>query len=787
MCIVCAMTQTFDPGRHTGAPAFEDAAETGPLAANLSETSDAAGDSSTTYSMSAGDTFAGTIGTNTDTDWIQITFVEGNVYTIDAIGDGNGSTSGYDTDLRIFDVNGSELAYNDGAGAGYDAQLTYTATSSGTFFIEVSSYNSINSTGAYTLQVVEDVAPPPPPPPGTEGTVEQLAEYLKGGETGFERKFNTTTSNEITVNLNGLTAEGKQLARWAMEAWEMVADLEFVEVNSGEMITLDDEDSGAFAYFPNSGSTAAGVELNVSKSWLSSYGTSLDSYSFQTYIHEFGHALGLNHQGNYNYTGTPITYENYAYFSNDSWQMSVMSYFSQSENTSINASYALVMGAQAADITAIQDFYGAPGASGATAGNTTYGRGSNLGNYMDQVFDAWEAGTGSTTSFTIYDQGGTDTLDLGYYSASQALNIDLNGGTYSDLGSRIGVLGIATGTVIENLETGAGADTIMGNGADNLIQSGAGNDSVTAAAGNDTVKAGAGLDTIDGGAGADTLDGQGNADRLLGGAGNDILMGGDGADWLEGGADNDSLYGGEGADRLFGQDGNDLIRAGTNFGNSVDGVEGGAGDDTIFGEGGFDLLLGGTGNDEIHGGAQADNLYGEDGNDTLDGGDGFDRLFGGAGDDLLIDLSGTGGFFGGTGNDTMQGGADGSRYFAGSGDDNVDAGAGNDMISGNAGFDILDGGAGDDLIYGDFNADIFVFSGGHGNDTVGDFDALNALEKIDLSGVSGLSLADLQLGSTTSGAATQAGGDVVIDTGGGNSITLLGVSLGDLDNSDFIF
>ena len=135
----------------------------------------------------------------------------------------------------------------------------------------------------------------------------------------------------------------------------------------------------------------------------------------------------------------------------------------------------------------------------------------------------------------------------------------------------------------------------------------------------------------------------------------------------------------------------------------------------------------------------------------------------------------------------MQGGADGSRYFAGSGDDNVDAGAGNDMISGNAGFDILDGGAGDDLIYGDFNADIFVFSGGHGNDTVGDFDALNALEKIDLSGVSGLSLADLQLGSTTSGAATQAGGDVVIDTGGGNSITLLGVSLGDLDNSDFIF
>ena len=99
----------------------------------------------------------------------------------------------------------------------------------------------------------------------------------------------------------------------------------------------------------------------------------------------------------------------------------------------------------------------------------------------------------------------------------------------------------------------------------------------------------------------------------------------------------------------------------------------------------------------------------------------------------------------------------------------------------------LDGEEGDDLIFGDFNADTFVFASLHGNDTVADFDAFNALERLDFSGVAGLTLAGLELASATTGAATQVGGDVVIQTGGGNSVTLTGVSIGDLDAGDFIF
>ena len=54
------------------------------------------------------------------------------------------------------------------------------------------------------------------------------------------------------------------------------------------------------APFPT-GSWANGIissaHVNVSTQWLTNYGTTHDTYSFQTYIHEIGHVLGLGHAG----------------------------------------------------------------------------------------------------------------------------------------------------------------------------------------------------------------------------------------------------------------------------------------------------------------------------------------------------------------------------------------------------------------------------------------------------------------------------------------------------------
>jgi serralysin len=523
-----------------------------------------------------------------------------------------------------------------------------------------------------------------------------------------------------------------------------------------------------------------------------------------TYIHEIGHALGLGHQGGYNGNATYGADET---FINDSWQVSIMSYFDNNDNPNVTASYAQLLSPMMADIIAIQTLYGA---AHSNSGNTFWGEGSNVGGYWDYLSGILNGTlsasiySGNSVAFTVYDSGGIDTFNFSTQTVDTVLN--LNGGTFSDIAGGTGNMGIAVGTVIENVFLGTGNDTIVGNDAANLLDSGAGDDRMKGGAGNDTVWAGTGNDSVDGGSGNDellggsgfdtlnggegndSLDGEGNADRLYGGAGDDTLVGGEGTDHLYGDDDNDRLFSGNGADRVFGGEGNDLIRAGSNFGSSVDGVEGGAGNDTIFGEGGYDLLLGGTGDDYIDGGNQADDLRGEAGNDTLDGGAGFDRLFGGDDNDLLRDFDGLGGQFGGNGNDTLLSGDDAGRFFGGSGNDLIEAGGGDDVISGGGGFDVINGGAGNDQMWGDFNADTFVFADGDGVDTINDFDAFNGLERIDLSSVSAItSLADLNLGSATLGAATTAGSDVLIDTGAGNSVRLVGVNLADLDASDFIF
>ncbi|MEZ5715118.1 MAG: calcium-binding protein [Paracoccaceae bacterium] len=259
---------------------------------------------------------------------------------------------------------------------------------------------------------------------------------------------------------------------------------------------------------------------------------------------------------------------------------------------------------------------------------------------------------------------------------------------------------------------------------------------------------GNGNDVVLTGAGNDTVDALGGNDRVLGGGGNDFLRGGDGQDRLVGDIGNDHLLGE-------------------------------AGRDTILGGSGDDVCQGGDGNDRILGGNDQDDLYGEDGDDVILGGTGRDTLTGGVGNDVL---RGNGGFdtlLGGLGDDSMTGGAQADVLFGI---------AGNNTMEGGGGFDRLVSGIGDDLMTGNFNADIFVFEDGNGNDTITDFAATIAAEKIDLSGVSAITgLADLNLASATAGAATQVGADVVIDTGGGNSITLLNVTLSDLDGTDFIF
>ncbi len=416
-------------------------------------------------------------------------------------------------------------------------------------------------------------------------SLDQVAGQLTDGywesKGGSWRAFDVSPGDTLTYNFSGLTLDGKNLAKAALQAWSDVTGINFVSTSSSADITFNDNESGAFGGSTYSGHTILFSEVNVSTAWLQSYGTSMTSYSYQTYLHEIGHALGLGHGGNYNGSGN---YASDAHYANDSWQVSLMSYFSQSENPAVDASYAIAVTPMLADIIAIQDLYGTP--TTVRTGDTTYG---------DNATDDGNLDLSGTVALTIYDNGGVDTIDLGSSSSHQ--RIDLAAEAISDFNGKIGNLAIARGTDIENAVTGGGNDTVTGNGLRNTIETGDGDDRAYGMGGFDILDLGAGDDYGDGGSGQDTLLGGAGKDTLFGGGARDHLEGGDGADRLVGQGGNDTLIGGIGRDRLFGSAGNDTILAGS----ANDLINGGSGNDTMTGGNGNDTFVfkNGFGNDVI--------------------------------------------------------------------------------------------------------------------------------------------------------------------------------------------
>jgi len=675
-------------------PASQEIASQEIVSQEIVEVLDAPDSAATPYEIAVGDSLTGTVASD-DSDWIAITLEAGETYTFDLAGSGGDPLN--DTYLRVYDADGVLLTEDDDSGAGLGSQVVFVAPTPGTYYVAVSGYDA-SETGTYTL--VSSPGAPPPPPPPEPGTYDEMAAYLTDGfweDVGDVRhSFDTSVSNVITVDLTDLNADEAQLARWALQTWEAVADIDVVEVGGGAQITFVNDARGlqAFTSHVSDGGTTLSAEINISSAWVNLYGTEMDSYSFQTYFHEIGHALGLGHQGDYNGTGG---YPDDATFTNDSWQLTVMSYFAQTDNTSIDASYAAVTTAMMVDIIAIQDLYGAP-VDSASAGDTVWGVNTTLDNALGELFDAKyltpdpSVYLGGPVTWTVWDESGIDTIDLHLDTTDQ--RVDLNPESFSDVEGLVGTLIIARDTVIENYVAGKGNDHVTGNAVANTIEGNSGNDTLLGQAGADVLQGGSGNDRIDGGTENDTLTGSGGDDTLAGGDGWDLLQGGDGNDILTGSGGYDTLQGDAGDDHLEGNAGNDTL----NGGSGADALEGGNGFDILEGGDGNDLLEGGDGFDTVSGNAGDDVLHGNAGNDALNGGSGTDTLSGGIGADSLQ---------GGDGNDLVEGN---------DGFDNLAGNDGNDTLNGNAGNDTLNGGAGDDVMHGGIGADVFVFR--EGNDTI---------------------------------------------------------------------
>ena len=545
---------------------------------------DVPGNSSTTSTIIVGGSVTNTLEIAGDHDWFRMELVAGQKLTISL----NGITLS-DAYLRIYNSSSGLLAENDDISPGVvlDSRLVFTAPYSGTFYIDAGAFED-SSAGTYQLNV--EVYTPPP-----VATYSVIADHLTSGYWGGEvHKFNVAPGGTITYDFhssgdaNGVTAAGQTLAREALALWSDVMGITFLQVASGGQITFADNEEGAFSDGNWSNGIISNTHVNVSTQWLADYGTGLNGYAFQTYIHEIGHALGLGHGGFYNSTAS---YADDALFANDGWPSTIMSYFDQDESVYFNDlgfSRAYVVTPMLADIRAIGTLYGL--STTTRTGDTTYGFGNNSGRSV------YTAAVGNTlTAQTIYDSGGIDTLNYSGFTSNQ--NIDLSSEMFSDIGGGIGNVSIAFGTVIENAVGGSGHDQIHGNSTNNVLTGNAGNDVLNGFDGNDTLIGGLGNDSLTGGNGADTVS------YASANAGVTVNLVNQNAQSTGGGD-----VAGIGIDSLASVE--NIV--GSNFSDALTGdvmanqIEGGGGNDSIVGGGGDDLLIGGAGSDTLTGGAGND-------------------------------------------------------------------------------------------------------------------------------------------------------------------------------------
>ncbi|MFN3669789.1 MAG: beta strand repeat-containing protein [Brevundimonas sp.] len=321
------------------------------------------------------------------------------------------------------------------------------------------------------------------------------------------------------------------------------------------------------------------------------------------------------------------------------------------------------------------------------AGDDILNGGDGFDRYLLRLNDQFAPGTVNASGFNISGGGATTVTDAtgGTDTISNIEGVALVGGNFDD--TLIGSSGADT------LNGGYGGDTIFGGDGDDYIEQGTLGTNFPSQPGVGQITVTETVDNIDGGAGNDTISYAGVSSAMSVNLGTGAVVNAQ--------TGNDNLFSVEGLITGSGAD----VLVGSAVGNRI---ESGAGADSIQGLGGNDILLGGDGDDLLDGGFGADILDGGAGNDTVSyayrsGGmflnlsvQGVSQIAGGENDTLISIENAIGTAF----NDAIRGNDQANVIQLGGGNDNSTAGLGADTVDGGEGNDVLWHGANIDMLTG---------------------------------------------------------------------------------------
>lgn len=305
-------------------------------------------------------------------------------------------------------------------------------------------------------------------------TTQQISNGLIYGE---EWSFNNLTysfktsqlSYEYDEDYEGSVAVSQAMQEATHQVFDMLEsflDLEFTYTEGvGDIVISSKEMSSdgllGYAYIPGVVYHNQGGDVYINANF-SNENFEVGSVGWGTLVHEFGHALGLDHPfGEGEYEGIDIHH-------------TIMSYNDYTGKDINNHTYNTFsyIGYQPADILALQTIYGAK----EKQSDNIY----NLANILPSETIDSSFGLSKETLYTIYDFSGEDTLSLTDIKNSDGQYININDNTESIIvnGELDIYLSIALDSTIENIIGSRGDDIFILNEANNYIDGGNGEDNV---------------------------------------------------------------------------------------------------------------------------------------------------------------------------------------------------------------------------------------------------------------------------------------------------------------------